>query len=136
MSTHDLQPEIQDAVEELRKQFAKQTATYRHVVRTLYYDRIHETRSDDYEDCRNKFDEWWSLYPEIRTCFSRLTGKDAPAAVSRAFFDFYVEMSATRSKFLLVEGTLQNRDNVIHVRATRLKELSSYALELQSHDFH
>jgi error-prone DNA polymerase len=42
----------------------------------------------------------------------------------------------TRSKFLLVEGNLQNRDNVIHVRATQLRELSNYALELQSHDFH
>jgi error-prone DNA polymerase len=42
----------------------------------------------------------------------------------------------TRSKFLLIEGILQNRDKVIHVRATRLKELSNYALEMQSHDFH
>jgi error-prone DNA polymerase len=42
----------------------------------------------------------------------------------------------TRSKFLLVEGPLQNQDNVIHVKATRLLELSDGALELQSHDFH
>ena len=42
----------------------------------------------------------------------------------------------TRSKFLLVEGVLQNRDNVIHVKATRLMELSDRALEVQSHDFH
>ncbi len=42
----------------------------------------------------------------------------------------------TRSKFLLVEGVLQNRDKVIHVRASRLMELSSYAIEMQSHDFH
>jgi error-prone DNA polymerase len=41
-----------------------------------------------------------------------------------------------RSKFLLVEGVLQNRDNVIHVKATRLMELSDRALEVQSHDFH
>lgn len=41
-----------------------------------------------------------------------------------------------RSKFLLVEGVLQNRDNVIHVKATRLMELSDGALEVQSHDFH
>jgi error-prone DNA polymerase len=42
----------------------------------------------------------------------------------------------TRSKFLLVEGKLQNQEGVIHVKAVRLTELSSGALELQSHDFH
>jgi error-prone DNA polymerase len=42
----------------------------------------------------------------------------------------------TRSKFLLVEGTLQNQDNVVHVKAVRLIELSSNALEVRSHDFH
>jgi error-prone DNA polymerase len=41
-----------------------------------------------------------------------------------------------RSKFLLVEGLLQNQDNVIHVKAVRLAELSGTALEFQSHDFH
>jgi error-prone DNA polymerase len=42
----------------------------------------------------------------------------------------------TRSKFLLVEGKLQNQDGVIHVKAIRLKELSGHGLELRSHDFH
>lgn len=42
----------------------------------------------------------------------------------------------TRSKFLLVEGPLQNQDNVIHVKATRLTALSDCALEVRSHDFH
>ncbi|MGB6691059.1 MAG: error-prone DNA polymerase [Terracidiphilus sp.] len=42
----------------------------------------------------------------------------------------------TRSRFLLVEGPLQNQDNVIHVKATRLTALSDNALELRSHDFH
>ena len=42
----------------------------------------------------------------------------------------------TRSKFLLVEGPLQNQDNVIHVKAKRLTALSDRALEVQSHDFH
>ena len=42
----------------------------------------------------------------------------------------------THSKFLMVEGLLQNQDNVIHVKAVRLMELSGTALELQSHDFH
>ncbi len=42
----------------------------------------------------------------------------------------------SRSKFLLVEGPLQNQDNVIHVKATRLTPLSHQALEVRSHDFH
>jgi len=42
----------------------------------------------------------------------------------------------TRSKFLLVEGALQNQDGVIHVKAARLAPLNHGALELQSHDFH
>ncbi|MGD0730288.1 MAG: error-prone DNA polymerase [Terracidiphilus sp.] len=42
----------------------------------------------------------------------------------------------TRSKFLIVEGPLQNQDGVIHVKATRLSTLSHSALELRSHDFH
>jgi len=42
----------------------------------------------------------------------------------------------TRSKFLLVEGPLQNQDGVIHVKATKLMTLSDGALELRSHDFH
>jgi error-prone DNA polymerase len=42
----------------------------------------------------------------------------------------------TRSRFLLVEGPLQNQDNVIHVKAARLTALSDRALEVQSHDFH
>lgn len=42
----------------------------------------------------------------------------------------------TRSKFLLVEGLLQNQDGVIHVKASRLLALPARALELTSHDFH
>lgn len=42
----------------------------------------------------------------------------------------------TRSNFLLVEGTLQNQDNVIHVKAMRLTTLSDRTLEVRSHDFH
>jgi error-prone DNA polymerase len=42
----------------------------------------------------------------------------------------------TRSKFLLIEGALQNQDGVIHVKATRLLPLSDSSLDLRSHDFH
>jgi error-prone DNA polymerase len=42
----------------------------------------------------------------------------------------------TRSKFLLVEGPLQNQDGVIHVKAMRLTALTDRSLEVRSHDFH
>ncbi len=42
----------------------------------------------------------------------------------------------TRAKFLLVEGTLQNQDGVIHVKARRLTVLSDKSLATKSHDFH
>ncbi len=42
----------------------------------------------------------------------------------------------TRTKFLLVEGPLQNQDNVIHVKAARLITLSDRASEVRSHNFH
>jgi error-prone DNA polymerase len=42
----------------------------------------------------------------------------------------------SRSRFLLVEGPLQNQDNVVHVKATRIAPLSDHALEVRSHDFH
>jgi error-prone DNA polymerase len=45
-------------------------------------------------------------------------------------------LTVTRSKFLTVEGILQNQDGVIHVKAVRLAELAASTLELRSHDFH
>jgi error-prone DNA polymerase len=42
----------------------------------------------------------------------------------------------TRSKFLAVEGVLQSQDGVVHVKATRLTELSHGSLHVTSHDFH
>jgi error-prone DNA polymerase len=42
----------------------------------------------------------------------------------------------TRSKFLLAEGTLQNQDNVIHIKAKRVTALHDRALQVSSHDFH
>lgn len=45
-------------------------------------------------------------------------------------------LMVTRSKFLLVEGVLQNHDGVVHVKAVHLLELSSSGLEMHSHDFH
>ncbi|MGA7885846.1 MAG: error-prone DNA polymerase [Acidobacteriaceae bacterium] len=45
-------------------------------------------------------------------------------------------ITVTRSRFLLVEGPLQNQDNVIHVKAVRLLPLADHAMEVHSHDFH
>jgi error-prone DNA polymerase len=42
----------------------------------------------------------------------------------------------TRSKFLLIEGVLQNQDGVIHVKASRLTALADNRMEVRSHDFH
>jgi error-prone DNA polymerase len=42
----------------------------------------------------------------------------------------------TRSKFILVEGALQNQDGVIHVKAKRIRPLEFGNLDVRSHDFH
>jgi error-prone DNA polymerase len=39
-------------------------------------------------------------------------------------------------RFLMIEGTLQHQDNVIHVRAERVLPLSVTQAETSSHDFH
>jgi error-prone DNA polymerase len=46
------------------------------------------------------------------------------------------QVVVTRSRFLLVEGPLQNQDSVIHVKAVRLTALDDRAVEIASHDFH
>ncbi len=46
------------------------------------------------------------------------------------------QVTVTRARFLLVEGPLQNQDNVIHVKAERLTTLNDHAVEVRSHDFH
>jgi error-prone DNA polymerase len=42
----------------------------------------------------------------------------------------------TRSRFLLVEGALQNQDGVIHVKAQHIAPLNVANLDVRSHDFH
>ena len=39
-------------------------------------------------------------------------------------------LTVVRSKFLSVEGILQNQDGVIHIKATRLTALESDAMEM------
>jgi error-prone DNA polymerase len=45
-------------------------------------------------------------------------------------------MLVTSERFLLIEGILQNQDNVISVKADRVLPLSISAAETSSHDFH
>ena len=42
----------------------------------------------------------------------------------------------TYAKFLLIDGTLQNIDKVIHLRAKHIEELDVTAAPMESHDFH
>ncbi|HUX44908.1 MAG TPA: error-prone DNA polymerase [Terracidiphilus sp.] len=42
----------------------------------------------------------------------------------------------TRSRFLRIEGQLQNQDEVIHVKALRMALLEVSSAEVRSHDFH
>ncbi len=42
----------------------------------------------------------------------------------------------TYAKFLLIEGSLQNIDKVIHLRAKHIEELDVTAAPMESHDFH
>jgi error-prone DNA polymerase len=42
----------------------------------------------------------------------------------------------TRRKFLHVEGTLQNQDGVINVRASAVRVLRLNDADMRSHDFH
>jgi error-prone DNA polymerase len=45
-------------------------------------------------------------------------------------------VAVTRGKFLRVEGTLQNQDGVINVRASAVHVLKLSDVEVRSHDFH
>jgi error-prone DNA polymerase len=42
----------------------------------------------------------------------------------------------TYGKFLIVEGRLQNQENVVSVKADRVRSLEINAVEVRSHDFH
>jgi error-prone DNA polymerase len=42
----------------------------------------------------------------------------------------------TRTRFLLIEGFLQNQDGVIHIKAQRIRPLDITTADIRSHDFH
>jgi error-prone DNA polymerase len=45
-------------------------------------------------------------------------------------------LTVTRSRFLEIEGRLQNQDGVIHVKAQRIFPLEISRIDIASHDFH
>jgi error-prone DNA polymerase len=45
-------------------------------------------------------------------------------------------VAVTRGRFLLVEGKLQNEDNVVHLKADSLEIFEMGGVEVRSHDFH
>jgi error-prone DNA polymerase len=59
----------------------------------------------------------------------------ANAIVSPQLYEQYRVLIST-GRFLLVEGKLQNEDNVIHVRASRVASLHLNGSTAPSHDFH
>jgi error-prone DNA polymerase len=42
----------------------------------------------------------------------------------------------TRSRFLKIEGKLQNQEGVVHVKAQRITQLDIPSVDIRSHDFH
>jgi hypothetical protein len=75
-----------------------------------------------------------------RACAPAHLGANAASAffntiVSKDFFEKN-KLTVKRCKFFLVEGNLQSEDNVVHVQAKRITQLSNSGLALASHDFH
>ncbi|WP_130424406.1 hypothetical protein [Edaphobacter modestus] len=55
--------------------------------------------------------------------------------VSKDFFENNKPI-VKRCKFFLVEGKLDGEENVVHIQAKRITQLSGSGLVLSSHDFH
>lgn len=51
---------------------------------------------------------------------------------------FYAENTATvlHERFVFIEGVLQNKDNVIHVKAEKIMPLAALDIQTYSRDFH
>jgi len=72
-------------------------------------------------------------------CFSAL--EDETGIGERDYYaaDFSGSITSTvvHQQFLLIEGRLQNQDNVISVKAERVAGVGDYAVrQTTSHDFH
>ncbi|NYF91404.1 error-prone DNA polymerase [Tunturiibacter empetritectus] len=55
--------------------------------------------------------------------------------VTKEFFERN-RSAISNARFISVEGPLQNEDDAIHVKASRIKALPTRGLEVTSHDFH
>jgi hypothetical protein len=75
----------------------------------------------------------------LKACHDAKIGDGAPEGPQqiRVVLRINRQNSAVkRCKFFLVEGKLQNEDDVVHVHAKRITQLSNNGLALSSHDFH
>ena len=52
--------------------------------------------------------------------------------------DFYEQnrIAVLRERFVLISGIVQNRDNVVHLKARTIRPLIVSAAQTSSHDFH
>jgi error-prone DNA polymerase len=57
------------------------------------------------------------------------------AIVTPAVYELYRRL-VTYGKFLIIEGKLQNQENVISVKAESVRLLETGSIEVRSHDFH
>jgi len=122
LSTHNLRPDVQDALNDCYEEFKISLGRFGHALHVLCYDRLLserlpelqnddwqawrqawlKIRSDDYEASLNAFDEWMSAHAELRIHFD-LTGHDTPSAVFRAFFDFYIGLIAVEARRIFAD---------------------------------
>jgi error-prone DNA polymerase len=57
------------------------------------------------------------------------------AIVTPAVYEQYRRV-VTYGKFLLIEGKLQNQENVVSVKADIVRSLEISKMDIRSHDFH
>ena len=59
----------------------------------------------------------------------------ANAIITPAVYEQF-KQAVVYERFLLIEGELQNQENVISVKATIIRQLAISKAEVRSHDFH
>jgi error-prone DNA polymerase len=77
--------------------------------------------------------------PGTAECFIFLSLEDE-TGISNAIINPQLyernRITVTRGKFLRIDGTLQNQDGVINVRASAVHVLALSDVDMRSHDFH
>ena len=65
-------------------------------------------------------------------------GKTTDIAKTILHHDLYVQnrVAVTRGKFLRIEGTQQNQEGVVSVKASAVRILAQSEADMESHDFH